>query len=87
MCVFLYDVKVNSNHGIRLKTRISFFIRPSPFWLSLKRGFVGYRHEFRGCDRLGGLDRLVRPEGFGGFDQLGEFDRFGGLGGLGGFVF
>ena len=87
MCVFLYDVKVNSNYGIRLKARISFFIRPSPFWLSLKRGFGGYRHEFRGCDRLGGLGRLVGPEGFGGFDRLSEFDRFGGLGGLGGLVF
>ena len=44
MCVFLYDVKVNSNHDIRLKARISFFIRPSLFWLSLKRGFGGYGH-------------------------------------------
>ena len=31
MCVFLYDVKVNSNHGIRLKTEMSFFIRPPLF--------------------------------------------------------
>ena len=28
MCVFLYDVKVNPNRGIRLKTGMSFFIRP-----------------------------------------------------------
>ena len=31
MCVFLYDVKVNSNNDIRLKTRMSFFIRPPLF--------------------------------------------------------
>ena len=29
--VFLYDVKVKSNHGIRLKTRMSHFIRPPLF--------------------------------------------------------
>ena len=32
MCVFLCSVKVNSNHGIRLKTRMSFFIW-SPLFL------------------------------------------------------
>ena len=31
MCVFLYDVKVNSVHGIRLKTRMSVYIRPLLF--------------------------------------------------------
>ena len=36
MCVFLYDVKVNSNHGIRLKTRMSFFIRPPLFLCNAK---------------------------------------------------
>ena len=30
MCV-LYDVKVNSNHGIRLKTGMAFFTRPTLF--------------------------------------------------------
>ena len=32
ICVFLYDVKVNSNHGIRLNTRMSLFVR-SPLFL------------------------------------------------------
>ena len=32
MCVFLYDVKVNSNYGIRLKTGISSFMRPPLFF-------------------------------------------------------
>ena len=32
MCVFLYDVKVNLNHSIRLQTRMSFFLR-SPLFL------------------------------------------------------
>ena len=36
MCVFLYDVKVNSNHGIRLKTKMSFFIRPPLFLCNAK---------------------------------------------------
>ena len=36
MCVFLCDVKVNSNHGIRLKTRMSFFIRPPLFICTAK---------------------------------------------------
>ena len=33
MSVFLYDVKVNSNHGMRLKTGMFFFIRPPLFLL------------------------------------------------------
>ena len=36
MCVFLCAVKVNSNHGIRLKTRMSFFIWPSLFSCNTK---------------------------------------------------
>ena len=36
MCVFLYDVKVNSNHGITLKARMSFFIRPLLFLCNAK---------------------------------------------------
>ena len=48
-------------------------------WLSLKRGFDGREHGFRGC---GGLDGLG---GFGGFNGLGRFGRFNGLGGFGGF--
>ena len=42
MCVFLCAVKVNSNHGIRLKTRMSFFIWPSLFLCSTK-GNLNYR--------------------------------------------
>ena len=36
MCVFLCDVKVNSTRGIRLKTRMSFFIRPPLFICTAK---------------------------------------------------
>ena len=36
MCVFLFAVRVNSNHGIRLKTRMSFFIWPSLFLCNTK---------------------------------------------------
>ena len=41
ICVFLYDVKVNSNHGIRLKTRMYLFIRPPLF---LCYGNVNFSH-------------------------------------------
>ena len=36
MCVFLCAVRVNSNHGIRLKARMSFFIWPSLFLCNTK---------------------------------------------------
>ena len=36
MCVFLFTVKVNSNHGIRLKTRMSFSIWPPLFLCNTK---------------------------------------------------
>ena len=36
ICVFLCAVKVNSNHGIRLKTRMSFFIWPTLFLSNTK---------------------------------------------------
>ena len=36
MCVFLCAVKVNSNHGRRLKTTMSFFIWPSLFLCNTK---------------------------------------------------
>ena len=42
MCVFLYDVKVNSNHGVRLKTGMSFFIRP-PLFLCYPNINLNYR--------------------------------------------
>ena len=36
MCEFLFDVKVNSNRGIKLKTRMSFFIRLPLFLYNAK---------------------------------------------------
>ena len=42
MCVFLYDVQVNSNHGVRLKTEMSFFIRP-PLFLCYPNINLNYR--------------------------------------------
>ena len=36
MCKFLCDVKANSNRGIRLKTIMSFFIRPPLFSYNAK---------------------------------------------------
>ena len=53
MCLFLHDVKVNSNHDIRLKTRMSFFKR-SPLFLS--NGNVNLNH----CVRI----KEKRPKNF-----------------------
>ena len=55
MCKFLCDVKVNSNRGIRLKTRTSFFIRRPLFLYNAKVNlnyFVGsYRNQGKDSEK------------------------------------
>ena len=47
MYVFLFSVRVNSNHGIRLKTRMSFFVWPSLFLYNTKSQFKLLRRNQR----------------------------------------